>query len=329
VKVIALIEVADHVCARYRIAAFAPALEQAGWSITLSAIPRGRLSRLLVFSRLRGFDAVILQRRLMPAYQLKLLRRNARRLIFDFDDAVFGRDSYHPEGIICPQRERQFQMIISVADEIIAGNGFLGEQAVVGGATPHKVHVIPTCVDPARYMLAPHRAKQNLDLVWIGSSSTLKGLEQRRELFEQLEKRFSTMRLRVICDRFPNFANPPIVPIQWSQESEAVELATSDIGINLVPDDRWSRGKCGLKILQYYAAGLPVIANSVGVHTEMIKTGVTGILADTSEQWIDAIRTLSDPATRRFMGEAARALVEQRYAVTIHRDRFVKIVTRI
>ena len=31
-----------------------------------------------------------------------------------------------------------------------------------------------------------------------------------------------------------------------------------------LPDDLWSRGKCGLKVLQYQAAGLPVVANPVG-----------------------------------------------------------------
>lgn len=327
-KAIALIERPGHVCARYRFAAFAPALSDAGCSLTFAAIPRLALIRLRLFSKLRAFDTVLLQRRLLPANQVKYLRQNSRRLIFDFDDAVFCRDSYSPWGIASTKRQRRFRNIMSAADEVIAGNGFLKEHAVASGAQAGSVHVIPTCVDPSKYPLANHHSKEVLNLVWVGSSSTLQGIEQRRTLFEKLADRFPKMRLRLICDRFPHFERPPIVSIRWSEANEAAEIAVGDIGISWVPDDLWSKGKCGLKILQYYAAGLPVIANSVGVHAEMIQSGITGLLADTDEQWIDAICILSDAETRRRMGKAARKRVEQRYSVAAHRHRFVDIVTR-
>ena len=326
-RAIALIETPGHVSARYRFAAFAPALGNVGCSLTFAAIPRLAPSRMLLFSKLEAFDTVLLQRRLLPAYQVKYLRQKSRRLIFDFDDAVFCRDSYSPWGIASAKRERQFRNIMSAADEIIAGNGFLKERAVASGARAGAVHVIPTCVDPSTYALANHHSKEVLDVVWVGSSSTLQGIEQRRRLFEKLANRFPNLRLRLICDRFPHFARPPMVSIRWNEASEAAEIAASDIGISWVPDDRWSKGKCGLKILQYYAAGLPVIANSVGVHAEMIQSGITGLLADTDEQWIDAVCVLSDPETRRRMGKTARNCVEQRYSVAAHRQRFVDIVT--
>jgi glycosyltransferase involved in cell wall biosynthesis len=327
-RAIALIERPGHVCARYRFAAFASALGDAGCSLTFAAIPRIALGRLLLFSKLGGFDTVLLQRRLLPTYQLKYLRHKSRRLIFDFDDAVFCRDSYSLWGIASTKRERRFRNIMSAADEVIAGNGFLKERAVASGAEAGSVHVIPTCVDPSRYPLADHHSKEVLNLVWVGSSSTLQGIEMRRRLFEKLSDRFPNVRLRLICDRFPDFARPPMESILWSEANESAEIAVGDIGISWVPDDLWSTGKCGLKILQYYAAGLPVIANSVGVHAEMIQSGITGLLADTDEQWIDAICTLSQPETRRRMGKAARKCVEQRYSVAAHRHRFVDIVTR-
>jgi glycosyltransferase involved in cell wall biosynthesis len=326
VKTIALIEAPGHVSARYRIAAFVPALRNVGCSLTFAVIPRSALNRLLLFSKLRAFDAVLLQRRLLPGYQLKYLRLNARRLIFDFDDLVFCHDSYDPRGIVSVQRERQFRMLMSAADEVIAGSSFLRESAVTNGAKENAVHVIPTSVDPSKYPPADHRSKEILDLVWIGSSSTLKGLERCRELFENLADRFSTIRLRLICDRFPDFTRPPIVSIPWNEATEAAELAAGDIGISCVPDDLWSKGKCGLKILQYYAASLPVIANSVGVHTEMIRSGITGMLADTDEQWLEAICLLSQPEVRRRMGKVAREYVQQQYSVDANRDKFVDLV---
>jgi glycosyltransferase involved in cell wall biosynthesis len=302
VKVVALIETPDHVCARYRIAAFAPALRDAGCDVTFVALPRSALRRLLLFLKLARFDRVILQRRLLPSYQLRFLRRNARRLIFDFDDAVFYRDSYDRRGIVSAQRERRFRSVITAADQVIAGNDFLKEHAVADGAAADSVHVIPTCLDPSKYPMAYHHAKEALNLTWIGSSGTLRALERRREFFEKLAARFPIMRLTIICDRFPDFAPQMVVPIRWREASEALELAAGDIGINWMPDDLWSRGKCGLKILQYYAAGLPVIANSVGVHAQMVQPGITGLFADTVKEWIDAICVLSDPEQRRVMG---------------------------
>src|SRR5205085_460776 len=97
-----------------------------------------------------------------------------------------------------------------------------------------------------------------------------------RPLLEEVGRRCSGVVLKLVCDRFVDFDNLTVVPCPWSEPGERRELASADIGISWLPDDAWSRGKCGLKVLQYMAAGLPVVANPVGVHTEMIGHGSTG-----------------------------------------------------
>jgi glycosyltransferase involved in cell wall biosynthesis len=107
-----------------------------------------------------------------------------------------------------------------------------------------------------------------------------------------------------------------VVPCPWTEAGEATELAASDIGISWMPDDAWSRGKCGLKVLQYMAAGLPVVANPVGIHTELIENGVTGFLADSNEAWVQAVeRLVRDPGLRSRIGQAGRRLVSERYGL--------------
>jgi glycosyltransferase involved in cell wall biosynthesis len=316
-KALALVDAPDHVCCRYRIRAFEPALDHAGWSLTTEGLARGAPSRWSQLGRSARFDAVILQRKLLPSWQFLRLRRRARRLIFDFDDAVLYRDSYDPRGPLCRRRARRFARTVRQADAVIAGNEFLADRALRAGARPDRVRVIPTCVDPDRYRPAAHDGTgAGLDLVWIGSSSTLQGLERQKPLWERIAREVPGVRLRVICDRAPDLGAMPVVAVPWSEATEADALTGGDVGVSWVPDDLWSRGKCGLKVLQSMVAGLPVITNPVGVHAEMVTPGVSGFLATTADEWVEAALALAGgPRLRRRMGRAARAAVEAGYSV--------------
>lgn len=308
-----LVESPDHVCSRYRLRALQPLLQAAGHNLELHTLPRDWWGRLTLASTLRDADAVILQRKLLSRPEVALLRRRVRRLWFDVDDAVWMRDSYSSKGFRSRKRMGRFRAIVRAAEAVIAGNAYLAESATQAGA--RAAWVIPTCVDFHKYSTARHDG-DGATLVWIGSSSTLRGLEAMTPLLELVGERVPGVRLKLICDRFIRLASMPVVERPWSQASETVELAAADIGITWVPDDPWSRGKCGLKVLQYMAAGLPVVANPVGVHCDMVRPGETGFLANTPEEWVEAVGTLAaDPDLRRRLGAAGRRLVEERYSV--------------
>jgi glycosyltransferase involved in cell wall biosynthesis len=324
-KALALVDSPDHVCCRYRLRAFEPALRAAGWVLTAQALARGTFARLAQFARAAEYDVVILQRKLLPRWQFAVLRRNARRLAFDFDDAVLYRDSYDPRGPHSRRRAHRFRQTVCGADAVLAGNDFLADCALRGGARAERVQVIPTCIETRKYEPAARlEGKPGLDLVWIGSSSTLQGLERQRGLWERVGREVPGVRLRVICDRFPAFDGLPVVAVPWSEATEAADLAAGDVGISWVPDDLWSRGKCGLKVLQYQAAGLPVLANPVGVHPEMIEPGVSGYLPATDDEWVGAVWALAhDPALGARMRRAARANVDAFYSVAAWSAAFV------
>jgi glycosyltransferase involved in cell wall biosynthesis len=260
---------------------------------------------------------------------LRILRSASRHLVFDFDDAVLFRDSYNRRGHESAWRFRRFANTVRLVDTVVAGNDYLADCALRAGAGVERVHVIPTCVDPGRYPIARHESSPSLvDLVWIGSSSTLRGLEESGAIWERLSKVSPDLRLRIICDRFPESFPLRVVPVPWSEQTEADELAAAEIGISWLPDDLWSRGKCGLKVLQYQAAGLPVVANPVGSHSEMIRTGETGILAATDDEWVDAVASLAvDAGLRRRMGLMARKQVESSYSISAWAETFVTSMT--
>jgi glycosyltransferase involved in cell wall biosynthesis len=136
--------------------------------------------------------------------------------------------------------------------------------------------------------------------------------------------------LKLICDQFIQLKHLAIWPVLWTEAREASEIAGADIGISWMPDDEWSRGKCGLKVLQYMAAGLPVVANPVGVHSELVQHGETGFLVETAEEWEQAIgRMANEPMLRQRMGAAGRGRVEAEYTVTRGAQRWLEILSRL
>jgi glycosyltransferase involved in cell wall biosynthesis len=310
----ALVDSPDHVCCRYRLAAFRSHFAQAKHVLEFQVLPRWWWNRLSDLSGLAG-TGVIVQRRLLSSLELWLLRRRFATLIFDFDDAVWLRDSYSAKGLRSARRLHRFETMVRAMDLVIAGNEFLAAQARLF-TEAHRVIVIPTCVDVKGYPLADHAQSSNVQMVWIGSASTLAGMERFAHVLEVLGARVTGLSLKLISDRFFDLHNLSVHCLEWSERTERTELASADIGIAWMPDDDWSRGKCGLKVLQYMAAGMPVVANSVGVHRQMIRPGENGLLADSADDWCSAIRHLAaNPALRQTMGGAGRDLVERRYSV--------------
>lgn len=315
-KVLALVDAPDHVCCRYRVRAFAPALEAAGATLTVEGLASGVADRCRQLRRAGAFDAVLLQRKLLSAWEFGLLRRSARRLVFDLDDAVFWRDSYDARGPFSARRMRRFARTVRGADAVLAGNDFLVGRAIHAGGHPGRVRRLPTCVDPARYRPRDHGPTDRPRLVWIGSSSTMQGLEARRPLWWRIAEAVPGVELLVICDRSPDLGAMPVRFVPWSEATEAEALLGGDVGVAMVPDDLWSRGKCGLKVLQYLAGGLPVIADPVGVHGEMVRPGHSGFLPRSDDQWVEAVATLAgDDRIRKRMGSASRRLLIRHYAV--------------
>jgi len=124
--------------------------------------------------------------------------------------------------------------------------------------------------------------------------------------------RFDNVILRIICDDFFNLYNMSVEKHRWSEKTQVLDLVSSDIGLAPLPDDPFARGKCGFKILQCAAAGLPVITTPVGVNSEYVTDGITGYHASNLSQWIDKITELIENANlRKKMGEAGRVYVEK------------------
>ncbi len=329
-RLVVLVEDRDHVCYRYRVAAFRQALASRGWTLEAVPIARRNHERLVQLRQLPESDVLLVQRRLLPRWYCLALRQRTRRLVFDFDDAVFLRDSNSRKSPNSARRLNRFAYLARMCDAVIAGNGHLAEKAarIVPAS---RVHFVPTCIDTSRYELAAHyRQGSETRLGWIGSGSTLASLEEARPCIASAADRVGGLRLHAICDVFPSWQELTIKRCPWSAETESAELAACDIGVSWLPDHPWSAGKCGLKVLQYMATGLPVVANPIGMHQQLIQHDRTGMLATEPEAWATAIKRLADhPSLRQDMGALGREVVQRDYSVSRWATAFVDIMDQV
>ena len=299
----------DAASTRYRALQFFPLWRAAGFDpahVTASGGPGASLDML---RQARRADVVIVLRKTFPAALLWLLRRAARRLVFDFDDAIFCNS----DGTPSRTRMARFAAMARSCDHLLAGNAFLAGRAA---AFNPAVTPVPTCVDAARYRVEADKPADTLDLVWIGSHSTRKYLAEAMPWLAQAAQAVPNLRLKIVADFDLPGCGVATLPVAWRAESEAHELASSHIGIAPMRDDDWSRGKCALKVLQCMAAGLPVVSSKAGANAEVIEDGVHGFLAATPEEWTQRIAQLAaDAGLRRRMGEAGRLRVAADYSV--------------
>lgn len=294
---------------RYRALQFFRLWHAAGFEPAHVTASGGLRATLDMLRQARRADVVIVLRKTFPAALLWLLRQSSRRLVFDFDDAIFCNS----DGTPSPTRMARFAAMARACDHVLAGNAFLAQHAA---AFNPAVTQIPTCVDAARYRVEADKPADTLDLVWIGSHSTRKYLAEAMPWLAAAARHLPQLRLKIVADFDLPGAGVATLPLAWRADGEARELAASHIGIAPMRDDDWSRGKCALKVLQYMAAGLPVVSSKAGANAQVIEDGVHGFLAATPQEWAARIAQLAaDAGLRRRMGEAGRRRVAADYSV--------------
>lgn len=319
---------------RYRVSQFVPFLSQFGIECTIAAalsdVQYARYKRpgayfgalryhLTELSRRVGqlvkagrYDVVVVQKALLSVY-LKgmpaLLRRYARRIVYDIDDAVH-LVSPNPVPLYWRwwEDKEQILKIFGMSDLVLAGNHWLKTEAERCGA---RAVLFPTVVDTERFVPVAHGTAEPYTVGWLGSPSTTPSLSVIGADLSLLEN----VRL-VLMGADPSkvsWEKAEIVP--WSLESEVPSVQRLSVGLMPLERSDWSRGKCGLKAIQYMACGVPCVATPFGAALDIIRHGETGLFADSAQEWIHAIERLRDPVLRRQMGEAARADVEKRFSL--------------
>jgi len=262
-----------------------------------------------------AFDVVYVFREaavLGPAVFERWIQRCGVPFVYDFDDAVFERYVSPSNGYLsllkCPGKTAA---ICRLATHVIAGNRYLAEYA---RRHNEKVTIVPTTIDTDVYQPIRAARKHVPVIGWSGSHSTVQHL---RSIDAALKRLATTheFRLKVIGTKSYPLDGVVVDAQPWRRETETVDLSEIDIGVMPLPDDRWSRGKCGLKALQYMALGIPTVCSPVGVNSEIIRHDENGLLASTEAEWVTALKTLLENGERRErLGSAGRRTVETGYS---------------
>jgi glycosyltransferase involved in cell wall biosynthesis len=277
----------------------------------------------------KAFDYIFIQREAFmigTALFERRFKRLGKPLIFDFDDAIWKLDvsdgNKHWAWLKYPKK---IENIIRLADKTVAGNQYLAEYA---SQFCKNVEILPTTIDTQWHFPKPELRNQAvINIGWSGSITTIKHFKYLEPTLIRLKLKYQN-RIRFTVYGSEKYQNEAleIKGIPWSSDSEVDVLNSFDIGLMPLPDDDWSKGKCGLKGLSYMACGVATIMSPVGVNTEIITHGVNGLLASNENDWFNIISLLIDDADQRIrLGMAGRERVESSYSKQSQSQLFLKL----
>jgi glycosyltransferase involved in cell wall biosynthesis len=231
----------------------------------------------------------------------------------------------HANPLIRALLGKSIDAVMRHATTVVVGNDYLAERARHAGAS--RIEYLPSVVDIDRYSIREKTGEQ-FRIGWIGSPITAPYVGLIRDALEEVSLKIN-MRLVLVGagnqDPFPNMEKE-FLP--WSEDTEVANIRSFDVGIMPLPDGPFERGKCGYKLVQYMACGLPVIASPVSVNTRIVEQGKTGFLASSTAEWVQALVMLSQSANLRSdLGKAGRKKVEQEYCLQVTAPRLLEILT--
>jgi len=326
-KILFLVQGLDVAASRYRVLQYLPYLKEHGIQASVQRFPKGFFAKLKVFKSANQYDILFIQRKRFSAFWLKYIRKNARKIVYDFDDSVMHRSSKHLRHE-SKTRVKMFKNMVNASDHVIAGNEYLQQNTI---PYTQNVTIIPSPIDISLYPQKTYSEKSdNITLGWVGAHGSIHYLKKMKPIFETLGKKNDKLRLKIVCDTFFDCENMVVDKKQWSEKDEVADIQSFDIGLMPLMDDPWSHGKCGLKILQCLATGVPVVCSPAGINKEIVEDGVHGFWANSQEEWIEKLEILiNDHDLRRKMGMAGRERVIEHYSLKANAPRMLKIFEQL
>jgi len=343
---------------RYRVYGFLPFLEKEGLDCKVFSIISGFTTNLMIKSSMFNslqkiiyyiqvsiervfracvvvflagkFDVVFLQRVTFPFGLERLMRMKNKNIIFDIDDSIYMLDKEERGLIGCLKKyskKKEVTSVLRVSKCAIVENAHI-ENFVRQYC--NDIYVITGPIDSIRNFPKEYKADtKNIIIGWIGSPSTVLYLDMLKRVLRRLQEKCD-VDIRLIGSGPHSIDGVRFEIIDWSEGTEVFELHKFDIGIMPMPDNEWTRGKVGCKMLQYMANAIPAVVSYTPTNAAIIKNGDNGFLVNSEEEWIEKLSLLvEDPVLRQKIGISGRKTVEEKFSVKVNMPKYIEIFKNV
>lgn len=252
-----------------------------------------------------GYYDYVWIRRLLFIDSAALKKLKNVPIIYELDDAI-----YLPENSI---NYSNFKAMIKLATLVIAGSDVLAVEATKCGA--QNVKVVRTGAEVSKYETSTQ--PEPIKIVWTGSKDTLKYLYPIEAQLQKLVDE-KNIKIKVISDESPKWKLKS-ENVSWSPTTQ-FDLKDCSIGISPLPDKPYATAKCAFKVIQYMAAGLPVVASAIGANQTMFSTyHCSGTCLSDNDQFYNALLEWINKtqADRLAAGATNRTVAEQSFDTQI------------
>lgn len=274
------------------------------------------------------FDLVVIYREAILTRSIffeKKLSKKKVPIVFDYDDAIWVKDvSEGNKSLSFLKNEKKIDKILPLCSHITTGNDYLKEYALKFN---QNVTVFPSTIDTNKYRKLPKKENEAVTIGWVGSHTTVKHFEEIVPVLVQLKAKFKEkIRFEVIGD--PEYKNSElgIVGQPWDNSKEVELFNHLDIGIMPLPDNEWTKGKCGMKGLLYMSVETPAVMSKVGMNAEIIDEGINGFLVENHEEWLVKLsRLVESKELREAIGRKGRETVEKFYSLKSQQEKYLQL----
>ncbi|GAA4847731.1 glycosyltransferase family 4 protein [Algivirga pacifica] len=287
--------------------------------------------RKLLMLKAYQYDCVFLHREAShigpPVFEWFLAKVLGKKIIYDFDDAIWLPNySEHNARFHWLKWYHKVPFIIKWSHKVSAGNEYL---AAYAKSFNSNVIINPTTIDTEGYhnpILYPQKKNTKPIIGWTGTLTTSIYLKLLEPILQDLEERYD-FEFRVISNEAPDLKLKSMVFQPWKKETEIQDLMQFDMGIMPLTEDKWAKGKCGFKALQYMALGIPALVSPVGVNKEIVDHQENGFICCSPKDWEHRlVYLLENPEVLHQMGEKARKKIEEHYSVQSNKDNFLELM---
>ena len=292
-----------------------------------TAIARSYLGRVRTLLGSRSFDLLWIERELFPyapALAELVVSRVRVPYVVDYDDAIFHNYDQHRSLLLRALLGRKIESVMRHAALVIVGNDYLARYAQHSGA--RRVEQLPTAVDVDRLFPRVEKENEVFTIGWIGTPLNARYLLPIGAALREVS-RGGLARVVLVGSGNLELDDVPVTIRPWIERDEASDISSFDVGIMPLADEPWERGKCGYKLLQYFACAVPGVASPVGVNRDIVESGVNGFTPSDSREWIQALTTLrDDPQLCKSMGIEGRKKVEKYYSIQVTAPQLVALL---